>query len=196
MATPPTSLPLLEVRDRAELREWLEANHSVSGGVRLVVGKKGSPTDGSVTELRYAEAVEEALCFGWIDSTTSSLDAERYALRFTPRKPRSVWARSNKERVERLTAAGLMRPAGLAAVETAKANGSWNSIDDVESLAVPGDLACALDAHPQARAFFDALPPGQRKLTLHWVVSAKRPETRERRIKQIVSAAADGHRVP
>lgn len=192
MAAQIAQLPLLEVRDRAELRAWLEANHATSLGVRLVIGKKGS----SVTQLRYAEAVEEALCFGWIDSTTNSIDAERYALRFTPRKPRSVWARSNKERVERLTAAGLMRPAGLAAVETARANGSWDSIDDIESLEVPEDLALQLAENPEARAFFDALPPGQRMLALHWVRSAKRPETRERRIAQIVSAAGEGRRVP
>jgi len=192
MATQSAQLPLLEVRNRAELRVWLEANHSDSRGVRLVIGKKGS----SVTELRYAEAVEEALCFGWIDSTTNSLDAERYAVRLTPRKPRSVWARSNKERVERLIAAGLMRPAGLAAVETAKANGSWSTIDDAEALEVPEDLASRLAECPTAQAFFDALPPGQRMLALHWVLSAKRPETRGRRITQIVSAAEEGRRVP
>lgn len=192
MAAKSTPLPLLEVRDRAELRRWLEANHASSQGVRLVIGKKGS----AVTQLRYAEAVEEALCFGWIDSTTNSIDADRYALRFTPRKPRSVWARSNKERVRRLLADGLMRPAGLAAVEIAKANGSWNTIDDVESLTVPEDLASKLAEYPGARAFFDALPPSHRRLALHWVLSAKRPDTRDRRIAQIVSGAAEGRRVP
>jgi uncharacterized protein YdeI (YjbR/CyaY-like superfamily) len=185
-------LPLLEVRDRAELREWLEANHAASPGVRLAVGKKGS----CVTQLRYDDAVEEALCFGWIDSTTNRLDADRYALQLTPRRRRSVWARSNKERVERLIASGQMRPAGLAAVETAKANGSWESTDDADVLVVPEDLAAALAVCPTALRFFDSLPPGQRMLTLQWVLNAKRPATRERRIARIVSAAEDGRRVP
>ena len=184
-------LPILEVANRAELRSWLEANHATSPGVRLAIGKKGN----AVTALAYEDAVEEALCFGWIDSTTTRLDADRYALLFTPRKRGGTWARSNKARAERLLAEGLMRPAGLAAIEAAQADGSWNSIDHVEDMVMPDDLAAALAEQPAARRFWDALPPGQRKLTFHWIGSTKRAETRARRIAETVRAAAEGRRM-
>ena len=185
------SRPLLEVADRSQLRAWLEANHATSPGVRLAVGKKGN----TVTALTYEDAVEEALCFGWIDSTASRLDADRFAIFFTSRKRGGTWARTNKERAERLIAQGLMRPAGFAAIEAAKADGSWNSIDDVEDMVVPDDLAAALAENPEAQRFWDALPPGQRKLGLHWVGSAKRAETRARRVAETVRAAAEGRRM-
>jgi uncharacterized protein YdeI (YjbR/CyaY-like superfamily) len=184
-------LPLLEVADRAELRAWLEANHATSAGVRLSVGKKGN----DVTSLTYEDLVEEALCFGWIDSTASRLDADRFAMRLVPRKHGGTWARSNKERVERLIADGLMRPAGLAVIEAAKADGSWTSIDDVEDMLVPDDLAAALAAEPDAQRFWDALPPGQRKLTFRWIGSAKRAETRARRVSETVQTAIEGRRM-
>lgn len=114
--------PLLEVADRTELRAWLEANYATSPGVRLAVGKKG----GRVTKLTYDEAVEEALSFGWIDSTASRIDEDRYALLYTPRRRHSSWAPSNKARVKRLIAEGRMTPAGLAAIEVAKTDGSWD----------------------------------------------------------------------
>ena len=185
------SLPLLEVANRAELRAWLETNHATSPGVRLAVGKKGNAT----TALTYDDAVEEALCFGWIDSTTTRLDADRFAIFFGPRKRGGTWARSNKVRVERLIAEGLMRPAGLAAIEAAKVDGSWSSIDHVEDMVMPDDLAAALAADPHAQRFWDALPPGQRKLTFRWIGSAKRAETRERRVAETVRAAAEGRRM-
>jgi uncharacterized protein YdeI (YjbR/CyaY-like superfamily) len=184
-------LPLLEVANRAELRAWLEDNHATSPGVRLAVGKKGN----AVTALTYEDAIEEALAFGWIDSTASRLDADRFAIFFGPRKHGGTWARSNKERADRLIAQGLMLPAGLAAIEAAKADGSWSSIDHVEDMLVPDDLALALAENPEARRFWEALPPGQRKLTLRWVSSAKRAETRERRIAETVRAAAEGRRL-
>jgi len=140
--------PLLELPDRDALRAWLEANHATSPAVRLAIGKKGN----SVTALTYEDAVEEGLCFGWIDSTTRRLDADRHTVLFSRRKPHGTWSRSNKERVERLLAQGLMAPAGLAVVEAAKADGSWTSLDDVEALVVPDDLAAALSADPAAAA--------------------------------------------
>ncbi len=191
MAPPSAERPLLEVADRAELRAWLEANHTTSAGVQLAVGKKG----GSATALTYDDAVEEALCFGWIDSTARTLDHDRYTILFTPRKPKSVWSSSNKKRVERLAAAGLMTPAGLAAVERAKANGSWEAIGDVEAMVMPKDLATAFAQDPQAQTFWDALPPGQRRLSLYSLAQAKRPETREARIEKIVTAAREGRRL-
>ncbi|HEY5540294.1 MAG TPA: YdeI/OmpD-associated family protein [Coriobacteriia bacterium] len=185
------SLQLIEPSNRAELRAWLEANHATSLGVRLAIGKKGN----TVTTLTYEDAIEEALCFGWIDSTTRRLDADRYAVLYTPRKRGGTWARSNKARIERLIAEGLMRPAGLAVIEAAKADGSWNSIDHVEDMLMPDDLAEALAENPDAQCFWDALPPGQRKLAFHWIGSARRAETRAQRIADTVRAAAEGRRM-
>ena len=117
--------------------------------------------------------MEEALCFGWIDSTVNRLDAHRFKQLFTPRKPGGTWARTNKERVERLIAAGLMTPAGLAPIEAAKADGSWTLLDDVEGLVVPEDLASALHASPAAERGFHDLPDSQKKMALYWIQTAK-----------------------
>jgi uncharacterized protein YdeI (YjbR/CyaY-like superfamily) len=184
-------LDLVELPDRASWRAWLEADHAGSPGVWLAIGKKGRTR----TALTYEDAVQEALCFGWIDSTTQRMDADRYKQLFTPRKPSSTWSKSNKARVERLVANGLMRPAGLAAVEAAKANGSWNLLDDVEDLVVPADLAAALEADPDAARHFAAFPDSARKMALYWVSSARRPETRAKRIAHVVSLAAAGRRL-
>lgn len=181
-------LPLVEPRDRAEWREWLQANHASSSGIWLAVGKKGN----SVTDLAYEDAVEEAVCFGWIDSTVNRIDAHRFKQLFAPRRPGSAWSRSNKLRVERLEAEGLITPAGLAAIDAAKANGSWTALDDVEDLTVPEDLAAALEANPSAARQFAGFTDSVRKMTLFWISSAKRPETRAKRIDETVSAAAEG----
>lgn len=183
--------PLLEPADRAELRRWLEANHGTSPGVRLAVGKKGN----RVTSLTYDDAVEEGLAFGWIDSTARRLDDDRYTVLFTPRKRGSEWSRTNKARVERLTAAGSMAAPGLAAVAAAKADGSWTSLDDVEDLVEPADLAAALDADADVRRRFHALPGSQRKMAIYWVASAKREPTRLKRIAEIVAATLEGRRL-
>jgi len=121
------------------------------------------------------------------------MDDARFRQLFTPRNPGGTWARTNKARVERLLAAGLMRPAGLAAVEAAKADGSWMLLDEVEALLVPEDLAAALHAHPAAERGFDALPEPQKKQALYWIRSAKRPATRAKRVSETVEAAAEGH---
>ena len=181
-------LEFVEPGKRAEWRAWLAAHHATSRGIWLAVGKKGN----TVTELSYEDAVEEALCFGWIDSTVNRLDADRFKQLFTPRKPGGTWARTNKERVERLIAAGLMAPAGLASVEAAKADGSWTLLDDVEGLVVPEDLASALHANPAAERGFQGLPDSQKKMALYRIQTAKRPETRARRIAETVSAASLG----
>ena len=145
---------------------------------------------GAERQLPYADSVEEALCYGWIDSTLRSLDDARYMQLFTPRKPKSTWARTNKGRVERLIAEGLMTPAGLAVIEVAKANGSWTSLDAVESLEVPADLAAALAKNPAAARNFAAFAPSSRKGYLHWVSRAVRPETRAERIAAVVEHSA------
>lgn len=181
--------PLVPADDRATWRAWLEANHAHATGAWLVTWRKGQ---GPV--LDYGEAVEEALCFGWVDSTGGRLDDRRTKLYFAPRKTRSVWSASNKARVERLIAAGLMRPAGLAAIERAKANGAWVALDEVEQGIVPTDLAAALDAHPPAAQRFAAFPWSARRALLIWVADAKKPETRAARVLETAVRAARNER--
>jgi uncharacterized protein YdeI (YjbR/CyaY-like superfamily) len=182
--------PHVETDDRATWRGWLEANHATATGAWLVTWRARSGRVG----LDYEAAVEEALCYGWIDSTGGHVDDERGKQYFAPRKPRSPWAATNKARVERLLAAGLMAPAGLAAIERARANGSWDVLDSVERLEVPADLAAALRARPPAAANFAAFPPSARKMQLGWVALARRPEPRAARIGQIAAAAARNER--
>lgn len=180
--------PLIEPASRAEWREWLAQHHAEASGVWLAVGKKGN----RVTTLTYDDAVEEALCFGWIDSVVYKLDDDRFRQLFTPRKPRSTWSLSNKQRVERLIAAGQMTPAGMAAIEIAKSNGSWESLDDVEAMTMPDDLVHALAAVPGATEGFSALSGSKQRMALYWIGTAKRDATRKSRIEKVVSAAADG----
>lgn len=181
-------LPRFHPESREQWRAWLADHHDTERGAWLVSWKQatGRPS------LPYEAVIEEALCFGWVDSTVRTLDSERSMMLMTPRKPTSTWARTNKDRVERLLAAGLMQPAGIAAVEAAKANGSWTVLDSVDALEVPDDLAAALDAEPGARAAYEGFSPSNRKMILWWVKSAKRPETRERRIAETARLAARG----
>lgn len=172
--------------NRAAWRQWLQQHHSSSPGVWLVYCKKASGQP-SVT---YAEAVEEALCFGWIDSHPRKLDADRTQLLFTPRKPKSGWSRVNKERLERLEAAGQLMPAGLAAIARAKQNGAWESLDAAEAGLIPDDLAAALAVNAPAAQHFAAFSTSARKMILTWVLGAKQPETRARRISETVRLAA------
>jgi uncharacterized protein YdeI (YjbR/CyaY-like superfamily) len=170
---------------RAAWRKWLASNHYSSKGVWLVSWRKHSGKDGP----SYEDAVEEALCFGWVDSTARKLDDDRTMLWFSPRKPGSGWARPNKERVERLTAAGLMTPAGQRVIDAARADGSWSRLDDVENLVVPDDLAAALDSRPPARQNWDAFPRSVRRSILQWIVLAKRDTTRAGRIEEAARLA-------
>jgi uncharacterized protein YdeI (YjbR/CyaY-like superfamily) len=182
--------PHVHADDRATWRAWLEANHATASGAWLVTWRSRSGRQG----LDYEAAIEEALSVGWVDSTGGRVDDERGKLYFAPRKPRSVWAATNKARVERLIAEGRMMPAGLAAIERAKANGSWEILDSVERLEVPDDLAIALAADAQAAANFAAFPPSARKMMLGWVAQARRPETRAARVETIAVAAARNER--
>jgi uncharacterized protein YdeI (YjbR/CyaY-like superfamily) len=186
----PDGRAMLEVASRDELRRWLADNHDRSSGIWLVNHRKGS----GKPRLEYAEVVEELLCVGWVDSKPNTLDAERSLLWVSPRRPRSGWSRINKERVARLEAAGRMTPAGRAAVEAAKANGAWNALDAVEALEVPADLESALDASLAARRNFDAFPPSSKKIILTWIATARRPETRARRVEETVRLAAENRR--
>jgi uncharacterized protein YdeI (YjbR/CyaY-like superfamily) len=182
--------PQVHADDRATWRAWLEANHGTARGAWLVTWR---PRPGRVT-LEYEAAVEEALCFGWVDSTGGRVDDERGKLYFAPRKPRSVWAATNKARVERLIRDGRMTPAGLAAIDLAKANGSWEVLDAAERLEVSQDLAAALEIRPPAAANFAGFPPSARKMLIAWIDVARRPETRTARITKIVEAAARNER--
>ncbi len=175
---------------RAQWRAWLAEHHTQPRGVWLVSWRTatGRPAVG------YEPSVEEALCFGWVDSVARRLDDDRTMLYFAPRKKGSGWARTNKDRVARLEAAGLMADAGRAVVDAARADGSWTLLDDVENLVVPDDLAAAFDRHPGSRERWDAFPRSARRGMLEWLVQARTAPTRERRLERIAEGAARGER--
>ena len=176
--------------DRQTWRAWLEEHHQSAREIWLVLLKKHVERPSVTLE----DAVEEALCFGWIDGHLRRIDDESHALRFTPRGRRSIWSQSNKDRVQRLIAEGRMTPAGLAAVEAAKANGEWDAAsarEDVDTL--PEDLVRAL-REGEAYEAFTSLPPSHRKQYLYWVNEAKRDETRRRRIAETVRRVREGQR--
>jgi uncharacterized protein YdeI (YjbR/CyaY-like superfamily) len=182
--------PIYHPADSAAWRAWLAAHHDHGRGVWVASWRKASGRD----PVRYGDLVEEAICFGWIDSTVNILDDDRALQLMTPRKPKSGWTRLNKQRVAALEAQGRMTDAGRRSVEVAKANGWWTIFDAVEDLLEPDDLAEALDADPTARSVWDGFPPSARKQMLWWVASAGRPGTRSSRIAKIVSEAAHGRR--
>lgn len=174
----------------AAWRAWLQSNHTRPDGIWLITYRRAT---GKAT-FTYEQAVEEALCFGWIDGHTKTLDEERGMQWYAPRRAGSVWARSNKERVARLIADGRMTPAGQARIDAAQADGTWALWDHVDSLAVPDDLAAALATYPAARAHFDAFPRSARHAILGWIATAKRPETRAKRIAETARLAQDNVR--
>jgi len=186
MPDPETVAP----KDPADLRRWLATHHAQPAGVWLLLRKKGSSAPG----VSYEEAVREALCFGWIDGKAGRHDDDHYKVWLAPRKPKSVWSALNKRRVADLRALGLIEPPGLAAIELARQNGSWDTLNASDSLEVPDDLADALDANPPARGYWDAFPPSSRKQILAWIGSAKRPETRATRIARAAALAAENIR--
>lgn len=173
-------------RRRSDWRKWLLKNHESSSGVWLVYYKKhvGKP------RVAYDEAVEEALCFGWIDSLQRKIDDERAKLMFTPRRRGSIWSEPNKERVDRMIADGLMTDAGLSKVRAAKIDGSWNALDATNRLEMPKDLADELRTNGRAEKNFDSFSDSAKKAILYWLGSAKRPETRNARLEKIVRMAA------
>jgi uncharacterized protein YdeI (YjbR/CyaY-like superfamily) len=170
---------LKEVRacDRAAWRAWLERNHAASPGVWLILRKKSAGKQG----LSLSDAVEEALCFGWIDGLVHAVDQTCYAVRVTPRRPGSVWSDTNRRRVARLTRAGLMTDAGLAAVRAGERSGALARATSARGTTMPVELDAALAADAEARSGFDALPPSHRRMYCAWVGEAKRAETRARR---------------
>jgi len=186
---PPDQLPVLAFATQAELEAWLEAEHERAPGIHVRLSKKGV----DVPSVTYAELVESVLCFGWIDGISRRLDDRFYLQRITPRRPRSVWSQKNVAAVAALTAAGRMRPAGLAAVAAAQADGRWErAYPGAAAMTVPDDLAAALDAAPGARPAFDALDATARYAVLWRVHTAATPRTRANRIAAAVATLAAG----
>lgn len=185
-------LPILLFGGPAELEAWLEENHDSSQGLWLKIAKKGA-AEPSVT---YAEALELALCFGWIDSQKRGFDDQHFLQRFTPRRPRGRWSRINREKAEALIEAGRMRPAGLAEVEAAKADGRWEAAYEGQRTApVPPDLQRELDANPAAAEFFAGLDSANRYAIVYRLNDAKKPETRERRLRKFVAMLERGEKI-
>jgi uncharacterized protein YdeI (YjbR/CyaY-like superfamily) len=189
--TAPDGLPVLRFADQPAFEEWLEAEGGRTAAVHVAIAKKGAPEP----TLTQAEMVESLLCFGWIDGQVRRLDEHYFLTRITPRRPRSVWSQRNVEAVERLVAAGRMRAPGLAAVETAQADGRWErAYAGPATITVPDDLAAALAARPQAQREFEALNATNRYAVLWRVHTATTPETRARRIEACVQMLAEGRR--
>jgi uncharacterized protein YdeI (YjbR/CyaY-like superfamily) len=176
----------------ADWEAWLEANHAVSDGLWVKIAKKRT----GIESVRYPEVLDSALCFGWIDGRREALDGEWFLQRFTPRRPRSRWSRINREKAEQLTATGRMRPAGLAEVERARADGRWEAAyAGPKTIAMPDDLQRELDARPAAKAFFAGLNSQNRYAILYRLDEAKRPETRARRLAKFVAMLEAGERI-
>lgn len=175
-------------KDKKGWRKWLEANHRSKEGIWLIFHKQKSAN----YNLSWSESVDEALCFGWIDSTKKNIDEERYMQFFCKRKPKSNWSRVNKEKVKVLIESGLMRAQGHKSIEVAKQNGSWSFLDEVEALVIPQDLESELNSHSGAMEYFTSLSKSARKILLYWVVSAKREATRQKRVLEIAKSASEG----
>ena len=177
-------------KTRGQWRKWLEKNHSTAPGIWMIYYKKET----GKRKFDMADAVEEALCFGWIDSVAQKLDDERSMQKFTPRKPKSIWSKINKKRIEKLIEQKLMKPAGLATIERAKENGSWDTLNSsdlhTDNNSIPDDLEKALSKNKKALANFLAFPPSYRKRFLFWIDSAKTLGTKAARIKQTLLMAA------
>lgn len=176
----------VEVATRAAWRAWLARHQAQRESVGCVTYKKGA----SKPKVAYEDLVEEALCFGWVDSAARKLDEERTMLLMSRRKEQSAWSAPNKARVEKMLAAGRMTPAGLAKVESAKASGLWSKLDTVEALEVPDDLKAAFHNHAGAKANWDAFPRSAKRGILEWIAQAKKPETRAARVAETAEKAA------
>jgi uncharacterized protein YdeI (YjbR/CyaY-like superfamily) len=185
-------LPQISFASAEEWERWLEDNHDVAEGVWIKMAKKGA----GIESVRHPEALESALCFGWIDGRREALDERYFLQRFTPRRPRSKWSRINREKVERLNVEGRLRPAGLAEVQRAKADGRWEAAyESPKRIAVPDDLQRELDARPKAKVSFAGLSSQNRYAILYRLQDAKKPETRARRLAKFVAMLEAGETV-
>ena len=185
---PEQEIPQYCPANRKEWRQWLRSNHNKQAAVWLIMYKRdsGRPT------ISWTEAVEEALCYGWIDGRRKPVDDESFVQYFCRRKPKGTWSKINKEKVQELIDKKLMTKAGLAAIETAKQNGAWNSLDEAEELIVPEDLEKAFKLHPGSKQYFTGLSKSVRKFMLTWIAMAKRAETRQKRINELTTLGAQG----
>lgn len=185
-ATAPEFLP----PTLSDWHDWLLANHESGSGVWVLFGKKGS----GVESISLPEAIDEAVCFGWIDSVINSRDEFTYRIYFSPRNPKSNWSRVNKNKVKRLKEEGRLQPAGRKMIEIAKETGTWTALDDVENLIIPPDLQEAFDQHPESETNWHAFPRSVKRGILEWILNAKRPATRVKRITETASLAAQNIR--
>ena len=186
------ALPIVSFASKEELEGWLEENHADSDGIWLRIAKKGS----GVSSVTYAEALEVSLCFGWIDSQKKGFDEKYFLQRFTPRRPRGKWSRINRDAAQGLIAAGRMRPAGLAEVDAAKADGRWEAAyEGQRSAKVPPDLQRELDRNRAARDFFATLDAANRYAIIYRLDDARKPETRERRLRKFVAMLERGEKI-
>lgn len=172
--------------NKEDWRNWLKKNHLIKDSIWLIFYKKSSPSP----NLTWSEAVDEALCFGWIDSTKKSIDNEKYMQYYCKRKPKSNWSKVNKDKIKRLIEQGLMQEEGYKSIEIAKKNGSWTFLDEVEALIIPADLKEAFANYKGSKEYFDSLSKSAKKILLYWVISAKRTETRQKRILDIAENAS------
>ena len=171
---------------KKDWRKWLQLNHQKKEAVWVIFYKKKSPNH----NLGWSESVDEALCFGWIDSTKRTIDSEKYKQYFSKRKAKSNWSKINKDKVIALINQGLMEDGGYRSIEIAKENGSWTILDEVEALLIPKDLEAEFTNHKGSKAYFDSLSKSAQKILLYWVVSGKRAETRQKRILEIAENAS------
>lgn len=177
---------MVNIFSRKDWRKWLERNHQTESSVWIISYTKKS----NQPAVDWGELVDEALCFGWIDSTRKTVDETKFKQLFSKRKPNSTWSKVNKAKIKRLIAEGSMTKAGLDVVKRAKQNGSWNILNEVEKLIIPKDLEQAFAIHPGSKDYFLSLSKSVKKMLLQWIVLAKRPETREKRINEIAELAA------
>ncbi len=182
--------PTFYAPSRKAWRAWLLQNHEKSTGIWLIIYHK----DSSTPSVYYDEAVDEGLCFAWIDSKPNKRDQESYYQYFSPRNPKSNWSKVNKDKVERLINAGIMHASGLKMVELAKSSGTWNALDDVENLVIPTDLRKAFSNYPNALNHFEAFPRSVKRGILEWIFNAKLPQTRLKRINETASLADKNER--
>ncbi len=185
-----TQLQIINPKNLSEWRDWLEKNYVSEEAVWLVFYTK----DSGKKIISWSEAVDVALCFGWIDSKKIKIDEVTSHQYFSKRKARSTWSRINKEKVEQLIKEGLMTEAGLKSIEIAKQNGSWTILDSVEDLEIPADLEAAFKENPDAKNFYSGLSKSVKKMLLYWLVSARRPETRHKRISELIECASEGRK--
>lgn len=183
-------LKQIQVKSQRELRDWLARNHKQAESIWLVVFKKSVPE----FYIEYTKIVDEAICFGWIDSLPRALDSERTMIRLSPRKPNSAWSKINREKVKRLIALGRMKKAGRTAIERAKQNGSWDALKSTDGNKIPKELKLEFQKYPEALRNFKKFPPSARRAILEWIAMAKTPATKRRRIETTVSKAENNVR--